>query len=124
MRSIGALVGDLVAVLVFVAVGISSHGEQLSTRNLLIVAWPFAVGMLIGHLAVRSWHRPFALWPQGVFIWAITVAAGMALRTLFSLGVEPSFVAVTAAVLAVLMLGWRGVALFLTRTERQPQPSA
>ena len=53
-----------------------------------------------------------------IAVWAITLAAGMALRTLFSAGTEVSFVIVTAVVLAVGMLGWRAVASFLTRGER------
>jgi ABC-type xylose transport system permease subunit len=53
-----------------------------------------------------------------VFVWAITLAAGMAVRTLFGAGTEVSFVIVTAIVTAVGMLGWRAVALWLTRGER------
>lgn len=124
LRSIGALVGDLLAVLVFVAIGLTSHGEELTTTNLAIVAWPFAFGALLGHLAIRSWRRPFGIWPQGVLIWAITVAAAMAIRTLFSQGTEVSFVIVTASVLAVLMIGWRAAALFATRGERRVHGSA
>ncbi len=83
------------------------------------MSWPFVLGMLLGHLAIRSWRRPFGLWPQGVFIWAITIVAAMAIRTLFGAGTEPSFVIVTAVVLAVFMLGWRAVASFVTRRERR-----
>ncbi|MFC0672914.1 DUF3054 domain-containing protein [Brachybacterium hainanense] len=117
-RSVGALVGDILAVLVFVVIGLLQHGEQLSTATMFAVGWPFLVGVLLGHLAIRSWNHPFRLWPHGVMIWAITVVACMAIRALFSAGTEMSFVIVTAAVTGVLMLGWRAVALFLTRGER------
>lgn len=117
-RSLGALVGDVLAVLVFVIVGLFQHGQELSATSMFAVGWPFLVGVLLGHLAVRSWHHPFRLWPHGVLIWAITVVACMAIRTLFSAGTETSFVVVTAVVTGVLMLGWRALALYLTRGER------
>ena len=118
-RSLGALVGDPLVVLLFVAIGVVQHGTPLTSQNLFLVGWPFALGVLLGHLAIRAWRAPFRIWPHGVFVWAITLAATMALRTLFSAGTEVSFVIVTAVVTAVGMLGWRAVALFLTRGERR-----
>lgn len=119
-RSLGALIGDLLVVILFVAIGFLQHGTPLTSQNLFLVGWPFAVGVLLGHLAIRAWRAPFRVWPHGVFVWAITLATAMALRTLFSAGTEVSFVIVTAVVTAVGMLGWRAVALFLTRGERVP----
>ncbi|MBE9402841.1 DUF3054 domain-containing protein [Brachybacterium sp. Marseille-Q2903] len=119
-RSLGALVGDLLIVLLFVAIGLIQHGDSLTTQNLFTVGWPFAVGALLGHLAIRSWRAPFALWPQGVFVWAITIAGAMVIRSLLGAGAELSFVLVSAAVTGVLMLGWRALALHLTRGERAP----
>lgn len=118
-RSLGALVADVLAVLIFVAIGLYQHGDALSTTNIVIVAWPFATGLLLGHLAIRAWRFPFRLWPHGVFVWAITLVTAMAIRTLFQAGTEVSFVIVTAITLAVLMLGWRTLALLATRGERR-----
>lgn len=118
-RSLGALVADVLAVLIFVGIGLYQHGEALSTTNIVIVAWPFATGLLLGHLAIRAWRFPFRIWPHGVFVWAITLVAAMAIRTLFQAGTEVSFVIVTAITLAVLMLGWRSLALLATRGERR-----
>ena len=123
-RSLGALVGDLLIVLLFVGIGMIQHGTPLTSQNLLLVGWPFAVGVLLGHLAIRAWRAPFRLWPHGVFVWAITLATAMALRTLFSAGTEVSFVIVTAVVTGVLMLGWRALALYLTRAERAPRATS
>ena len=117
-RSLGALVGDLLVVILFVAAGFLQHGTPLTSENIFLVGWPFAAGLLLGHLVIRSWRAPFRLLPHGVFIWAIMIATGMALRTLFGAGTETSFVLVTAGVTGVLMLGWRALALFLTRHER------
>lgn len=126
LRFLGALVGDLLAILLFVAIGLLQHGEPLTGASLFSVAWTFTVGMLIGHLAVQSWRRPFGLWPQGVLIWAITLVGGMALRTLFQQGTEVSFVIVTALVLAVFLLGWRAIASRLAgeRAGRRPRSAA
>ncbi|WP_010535206.1 DUF3054 domain-containing protein [Brachybacterium squillarum] len=118
-RSLGALVADVLAVLIFVAIGLYQHGDALSTTNIVIVAWPFATGLLLGHLAIRAWRFPFRIWPHGVFVWAITLVTAMAIRTLFQAGTEVSFVIVTAITLAVLMLGWRSLALLATRGERR-----
>ena len=117
-RSLGALIGDVLIVVLFVSAGLLQHGTPLSSEYLFLVAWPFVAGLLLGHLAIRSWRAPFSLWPHGVFVWAITVAAAMVLRTLLSQGTETSFVIVTAVVTAVGMLGWRALAMFLTRGER------
>ncbi|MGP9694949.1 DUF3054 domain-containing protein [Brachybacterium sp. AOP25-B2-12] len=119
MRAFGSLVADALAVFLFVAIGLLQHGSPLTTVTVTWVGWTFAVGMLVGHLAIRSWRAPFAVWPQGVFVWAITIVAAMALRTLFGQGTETSFIVVTAIVLGVLMLGWRAVASFVTRHERR-----
>lgn len=119
-RSLGALIGDVLVVTLFVAVGMIQHGTPLTSQNLILVGWPFVTGLLLGHLAIRSWKAPFSLWPHGIFVWAITVAGAMALRTLLSQGTETSFVIVTAVVTGVLMLGWRALAMYLTRGERRP----
>ncbi|MDO5661725.1 MAG: DUF3054 domain-containing protein, partial [Brachybacterium sp.] len=112
IRALGALIGDALAVFIFTAVGLLQHGLSLETMNVLMTAWPFLVGLLLGHLAIRAWRAPFRLWPQGVFVLAITVAAGMAIRTLFGLGTDVTFVVVTASVLAILLLGWRAIASY------------
>ena len=116
LRSFGALVGDLLIALVFVSIGLVQHGTPLTMQNVSWVAWPFAVGVLLGHLAIRAWRAPFALWPQGVFVWAITIAAAMMLRTLLGEGTDLSFVLVAAGVTGVLMLGWRGVAKLVKKS--------
>lgn len=120
-RSLGALVGDLLVAVLFVAIGLVQHGTALTSQNLVLVGWPFALGVLLGHLAIRAWRAPFRIWPHGVFVWAITVATAMALRTVFAAGTEVSFVIVSAAVIAVGMLGWRAAALYATRAERGPR---
>jgi membrane protein implicated in regulation of membrane protease activity len=119
LRFLGALIGDVLAVVLFVAIGLLQHGFDISTQNLVLVGWPFAAALIVGHLASQSWRAPFRVWPQGVFVWAITIVGAMAVRTLMQAGTEVSFVIVTAIVLGILMLGWRALASYLTRGSRK-----
>lgn len=119
--SLVALV-DLLCVLVFAAIGRASHGEDVSPAGLLTTAWPFLAGGVVGWvlvLAVRSTRdRPVGL-GAGALVWVPTVVLGMLLRTLTGAGVQTSFVIVATVVLAVFLLGWRGVASLVVRSRRR-----
>ena len=104
------LVVDVIAVLVFCAVGRRSHDEGLSITGVATTAWPFLTGTVVGWLASRGWRRPTAVVPTGVVVWLFTVVIGMVLRKATSAGVAASFVVVALSVTAVLLLGWRVVA--------------
>src|SRR6185369_8390987 len=110
-RSAAALLADVVAVLVFCAIGRRSHDEGLSLTSIAETAWPFLTGTVAGWLLSRGWRRPTALVPTGVVVWVCTVAVGMALRKSgvagADHGVTASFVVVAATATAVLLLGWR-----------------
>jgi DUF3054 family protein len=113
------LIVDVIAVLVFCAVGRRSHDEGLSITGVATTAWPFLTGTVVGWLASRGWRRPTAVAPTGVVVWLFTVAVGMFLRKASSAGVAASFVVVAASVTGVLLLGWR-VVVGLTRRRGRP----
>lgn len=100
---------DVVAVLLFCALGRRSHDEGLNVGGVATTAWPFLTGTVVGWLVSRGWRRPTALAPTGVLVWLCTVVVGMVLRKATSAGVAASFVVVAASVTAVLLLGWRVV---------------
>jgi chromate transport protein ChrA len=102
---------DVVAILVFVAIGRRSHDESGSVvAGVAKVAAPFLIALVVGWLAARAWRSPTTLGTVGV-IWVVTVAVGMVLRhTVFDKGTATSFVIVTAIVTFVLLFGWRAVA--------------
>lgn len=100
---------DVVAVLVFCALGRRSHDEGLDISGLATTAWPFLSGTVLGWLISRGWRRPTAVVPTGVIVWISTVLVGMALRAATATGVAWSFVAVASTVTAVFLLGWRAV---------------
>lgn len=98
---------DVVAVLIFCALGRRSHAEGVDLSGLATTAWPFLSGTVLGWLLSRGWRRPTALVPTGVTVWISTVLVGMLLRQATSAGVAWSFVVVASTVTAVFLLGWR-----------------
>lgn len=108
-----ALVLDAVLVVVFAAIGRATHdGDVLGPfgSGLATTAWPFVAALLVGWLVTRAWRRPTAVVRTGLPVWVITVALGMVLRALSGQGVAVAFIIVATLTLALLLLGWRGIA--------------
>ena len=106
---------DVVAVLIFCALGRRSHDEGITLSGLATTAWPFLSGTALGWLLSRAWRNPTALWPTGVTVWVSTVLVGMLLREATSAGVAKSFILVASTVTAVFLLGWRAVSEVVAR---------
>src|ERR1700709_136627 len=104
-RAWGALVADLVCVLVFTTIGRASHAEGITLPGLASTACPFLGGCLAGSGVAARRSRPRSL-RSGLLVWLGTVLLGLLLRAATGGGVVPSFVVVTAVVLAVFLLGW------------------
>ncbi len=115
MRILRALTYDIVLVFLFAAVGRLTHGEDLSMLG--ATAWPFVMATIVGSL-VSTW-RDGRWWVQGLTSWAITVVGGVALRVVAGSDAPISFILVTAAVLALLLIGWRGL---LRKQLEEPDP--
>ncbi|MDA2892441.1 DUF3054 domain-containing protein [Mycolicibacterium sp. BiH015] len=110
-----ALAADLLSVVVFCTIGRRSHAEGLTIAGIAETAWPFLTGTGVGWLLARGWQRPASLAPTGLVVWVATVVVGMLLRKLTSQGTATSFIVVASITTAVLVLGWRGVILALSR---------
>ncbi|RJN31247.1 DUF3054 domain-containing protein [Nesterenkonia natronophila] len=96
---------DAVLVLLFALWGNRSHQTGLAPADVVSTAWPFLIGLGLGWLVTRSWTHPSQLWPAGVVVLAVTVAAGLVLRVLFTDGgAEFSFILVATATLALFLL--------------------
>ncbi len=115
-RRLAVLALDLLAVLVFAAVGRRSHGEDVA--GLLVTFWPFAVGTLVGHAVVRLVSRAPGSSVGGAVVVVSTVAVGMVLRVLTGAGTAVTFVVVATVVLSAFLLGWRAVAGLVGRRGR------
>ena len=110
-----AAAADLVAVVVFVAIGRRSHAESSALAGLAHTAWPFLSGALIGWLISRGWRAPTALRPTGLAVWLACVVGGMVLRAVSGQGVAASFVVVATIVLGIFVVGWRAVVRIVRR---------
>ncbi|MEL6891216.1 MAG: DUF3054 domain-containing protein [Actinomycetota bacterium] len=101
---------DTAIVVAFVAIGRRNHDRDEAVSGLVGTAAPFLIGLAVAWLAWRVWQRPVSL-PNGVAVWATTLAIGMLLRGLvFDDGTAASFVVVAATFLGVFLVGWRAVA--------------
>lgn len=107
---------DVLAVLVFAAVGRSSHAELRDAVGVLTTAAPFLLGLLLGWLVIRAWRAPLRL-PVAVAVWAGAVIVGLGLRAAFTHRLPVTFVLIAAASLALLLLGWRAVALLIASSR-------
>lgn len=109
---------DVVLVIIFAAVGRSSHAEALHPLGLLSTAWPFVVATLLAWLVGRFWRvdrRPYRVWPEGLVVWLITVVVGLGLRVLSGDTAQLPFIIVATISLALLLLGWRVVTQLVLR---------
>lgn len=107
---------DLVAVVVFVLLGRSSHGEDEALTGVLVTLWPFLSGMLAGWLVLLLTGLRATSYRAGLVLVVATVAVGMTLRhTVSHGGTPPSFVIAASTFLTVLYLGWRAVAHLVRR---------
>jgi Protein of unknown function (DUF3054) len=110
-----AATADAVAVVVFAAAGRLSHGEADDLLGLLGTALPFGIGLVAAWATPVVRRDPAALRAGAV---AVVCAAGIGLllRAGF-VGRQPlSFAVVATVSLAVLLLGWRGLAALVSRT--------
>jgi hypothetical protein len=112
--ALGAFSLDVVAVLLFVAIGRSSHHDGLSLAGMASTSWPFLAALVIGWSAGRAWRRPAGL-AAGVAAWIGCVACGMALRVVAGQGTALAFIAVALGFLGLELLGWRLLAAGLAR---------
>jgi DUF3054 family protein len=113
-----AIVADVVAVVVFAAIGRMSHAEPDDLLGLLATAAPFLVG--VGAMWATPLVRAHPVGARAALtVWAGTVVIGLLLRAGFTWSLPLSFAAVTAVALAVLMLGWRALSAAVSIRARQ-----
>lgn len=115
---------DVFSVTLFVAVGRREHERDSAIAGLIDTAAPFLLALAIAWLVLRAWSRPVD-WRTGIGVWAITLVAGMVLRSVvFGDGTAASFVIVAAAFLALFLIGWRAAFTLIERRSAAPHASA
>lgn len=107
-----ALAADLVAVVVFAALGRVSHVEADSILGLLGTAAPFVVGAAVAWASPWVRAEPAGIRAGGLVV-AGSVVIGLLLRWGFTGRLPWTFALVTTISLAVLMLGWRGLSILV-----------
>lgn len=107
-RIAACLAADAVFVVLFVALGRSSHDEGgNAVTGTLSVAAPFLIALVVGWAATRAWRSPQAP-TTGIGIWLVVLVAGMLLRRfVFDRGTALPFVIVAACFTLLFLVGWR-----------------
>ena len=114
-RTVVAALADIVAIVVFVAIGRRNHNEGEAVDAILTVATPFLIALAVGWIVARAWIRPMQV-ETAFVIWPITVAIGMVLRNLvFDRGTALPFIIVATVVTGVFLVGWRMLAAVAER---------
>lgn len=116
-----ALAADVVAVVVFAAIGRLNHAESADVLGLLATVSPFVVGL------VAAWATPLVrVDPSGLRAGAAaligTVVIGLGLRAALTGDLPFSFAVVTVISLALLMLGWRALSSVVARRAAHRVP--
>lgn len=109
-----ALAADAVAIVVFAAVGRSSHDESGDLLGLLGTIAPFAVGLAVAWVTPVVRREPTSI-RAGFAVLGATAVIGLLLRLAFLDRLPLAFALVAVVSLAVLLIGWRGLAVLVAR---------
>lgn len=116
MRIALGLAYDTALICIFAAIGRRSHAETGALLSVLTTAWPFLAGMTAGWLiSLLTLRRAPLAVRDGIPIWLCAVTIGMALRGLTHAGTAFSFIVVATLFLGAMLLGWRAVAMPMSR---------
>lgn len=119
-RVLGPLLLDVVLVVVFAVLGARTHHDGAPGPGAVAdVAWPFLVGLLVGHLALGVARRAPATVTSGAVVWLTTLVVGMLLRRATGDGTALAFVVVATGFTLATLVGWRLLALLGARARRR-----
>lgn len=125
MRIALGLAYDTALICIFAAIGRRSHAENGALLSVLTTAWPFLAGMATGWLiSLFALRRTPLTVRDGIPVWLGAVTIGMVLRGLTHAGTAFSFIVVAALFLGVMLLGWRVVAMLISRRTLKPGATA
>lgn len=118
VRRLTGFAADLLCVVVFVAIGRSTHDHGLAPTGVLSTLWPFATGLAVGWIFIIRRGRSGASLGDAALIVIATVTVGMILRVLAGQGTALAFIIVSLLFLALTFGGWRIVLRTLSRRRR------
>ncbi len=116
------VVGDLLALMLFVYIGQRDHDRVNAINPLFGVALttlPFAVTWLVTGVTLGAYTAdipPRALLARTARVWLIATPLGVTLRALgFNLGAIPTtFMLATYTFVGLFVIGWRAIFIWLT----------
>lgn len=113
-----AAAADVIAVVVFAAIGRSAHDESGDLLGLLGTALPFLLGL------GAAWATPIVRAnPTGLRAGAVVLAGawvlGLLLRAGFTGRLPLTFALIALASLAVLLVGWRALSMAVAHRAAQ-----
>lgn len=116
-RHLWAIIVDVVAVIIFAAIGRSAHSRAPGIDGLIQTAWPFVVALLVGWTLWLLLRRGSALsLGVGVWMWLVTMIGGMTIWGVRDAKIPHfTFIAVACLATLILLLGWRLIAGALLR---------
>lgn len=106
---------DVACIVLFVAIGRSTHDHGISLSGMLSTTWPFATGLAVVWASLVLRRRSGVTLGDGFAVVVTTVAIGMVLRVLSGQGTAVAFIIVALAFLSLVMGGWRLLARFWLR---------
>ncbi|MEG2424078.1 DUF3054 domain-containing protein [Glutamicibacter sp.] len=98
---------DVVLIVLFALLGRREHEHGLSIGGILMTALPFLVAYVVVTLLSKPWTTINKLFPVGVLVWVVTVAAGLALRVGMDSTAALPFIIVATLVLGAFLMGRR-----------------
>ncbi|MGJ3403008.1 DUF3054 domain-containing protein [Glutamicibacter sp. Je.9.36] len=98
---------DVVLIVLFALLGRREHEHALSIGGILMTALPFLVAYVVVTLLSKPWTTINNLFPVGVLVWVVTVAAGLALRVAMDSTAALPFIIVATLVLGAFLMGRR-----------------
>ncbi len=119
------LAADTALICIFAAIGRRSHAETGALLSVLTTTWPFLAGMAAGWLiSLLTLRRAPLTVRAGIPVWLCAVTIGMTLRGLTHAGTAFSFIVVATLFLGAMLLGWRAVAMLISRRALKAQATA
>ena len=113
---------DVIAIVLFAALGRRSHGEGSAATGILIVAAPFLAGWTLAWFATRLREAPSSP-RRAALALALALPVALVLRAATGRGDAPAFVVVAIVFLALVLVGRRWLIAAVARRRGAAGPA-
>jgi hypothetical protein len=115
---------DLLAIVLFVAIGRENHSISWNLTWFFTVWWPLTLSWVVGALVTRLYVRDDRIWSRLAGTIVVAVGVGGILRWAFTGRVAYSiFTVVALSFLTLVTFGWRLVGLGVGRLRARTAPA-